>query len=87
MSQEEFDKKVKNNEFLEYAGVYGKSYGTTAVPNGWLVPLTYINIGRPSEPGDQIAKVNLIVPHTQGQYYASANVYPCLYNITYERGR
>ena len=66
---------------------YGKSYGTTAVPNGWLVPLTYINIGRPSEPGDQIAKVNLIVPHTQGQYYASANVYPCLYNITYERGR
>ena len=61
---------------------YGKSYGTTAVPNGWLVPLTYINIGRPSEPGDQIAKVNLIVPHTQGQYYASANVYPCLYNIT-----
>ena len=66
---------------------YGKSYGTTAVLNGWLVPLTYINIGRPSEPGDQIAKVNLIVPHTQGQYYASANVYPCLYNITYERGR
>lgn len=66
---------------------YGKSYGTTAVPNGWLVPLTYINIGRPSEPGDQIAKVNLIIPHTQGQYYASANVYPCLYNITYERGR
>lgn len=28
LSQEEFDKKVKNNEFLEYAGVYGKSYGT-----------------------------------------------------------
>ena len=28
MSQEEFDKKVENNEFLEYAGVYEKSYGT-----------------------------------------------------------
>ena len=28
MSQEEFDKKVANDEFLEYAGVYGKSYGT-----------------------------------------------------------
>lgn len=28
LSQEDFDKKVANNEFLEYAGVYGKSYGT-----------------------------------------------------------
>ncbi len=28
LSQEEFDKRVKNDEFLEYAGVYGKSYGT-----------------------------------------------------------
>ena len=28
MRQEEFDKKVANGEFLEYAGVYGKSYGT-----------------------------------------------------------
>ena len=28
LTQEEFDKKVENNEFLEYAGVYGKSYGT-----------------------------------------------------------
>lgn len=28
LNQEDFDKKVANNEFLEYAGVYGKSYGT-----------------------------------------------------------
>lgn len=28
MGQAEFDEKVKNNEFLEYAGVYDKSYGT-----------------------------------------------------------
>ena len=28
LSQEEFDRNVENNEFLEYAGVYGKSYGT-----------------------------------------------------------
>lgn len=61
--------------------------GSTSVPNGWLVPLTYIKIGRPSKPEEQIAKVNIIVPHTQGQYYASMNVYPCLYTITYERGR
>jgi guanylate kinase len=28
IAQEDFDKKVINNEFFEYAGVYGKSYGT-----------------------------------------------------------
>ena len=28
ISQEDFDNKIKNNEFLEYAGVYEKSYGT-----------------------------------------------------------
>lgn len=28
LTQEDFDKKVKNNEFLEYAGVYEKCYGT-----------------------------------------------------------
>ena len=47
----------------------------------------YIKVGRPSTPDEKIAKVNIIVPHTQGHYYASMNVYPCLYTITYERGR
>lgn len=28
LTQDEFDKKVANNEFLEHAGVYEKSYGT-----------------------------------------------------------
>lgn len=28
LTQEDFDKRVANDEFLEYAGVYGKSYGT-----------------------------------------------------------
>lgn len=63
------------------------AYGSTTVPSGWLVPFTYINLGRVSSEDDEIAKVNLIVPHSQGQYYASLNVYPCLYNITYMRGR
>lgn len=61
--------------------------GSTAVPNGWLVPLTYIKLGRDYDVNSEIAKVKLIVPHTQGQYYASVNVYPCLYTITYRRGR
>lgn len=60
-------------------------YGSTSVPSGWLVPLKYIKVGRVEKEGDEIAKVRLIVPHSQGQQYASANVYPCLYEITYER--
>ena len=62
-------------------------YSTASVPTGWLVPFNYINIGRQTEPDDEIAKVNLIVPSTQGHQYASSGVYPCLYTITYERGR
>lgn len=62
------------------------AYSSAAVPSGWLVPLSYINLGRPTKEGEQIAKVKLIVPHTQGQSYASQNVYPCLYEITFQRG-
>lgn len=62
-------------------------YGSTSVPSGWLVPLAYIKLGRPASENDQIAKVRIIVPHTQGQQYAVHGVYPCLYDITYERGR
>ncbi len=63
------------------------AYGSTSVPSGWLVPLTYINIGRPTNENEEIAKVKLIVPHSEGQSYASQYVYPCFYNITYQRGR
>ena len=62
-------------------------YGSTSVPSGWLVPLAYIKLGRPASENDQIAKVRIIVPHPQGQQYAVQGVYPCLYDITYERGR
>lgn len=62
-------------------------YGSTSVPSGWLVPFSYINVGRPEKESDEIASVRLIVPHTQGHQYATSGVYPCLYNITYERGR
>jgi len=73
--------------FVSGSSVMYSVYGSQAVPGGWLVPLTYINIGRPMKAGDEIAKVRLIVPHTQGQYYASQYVYPCLYEITYQRGK
>ncbi|MBQ7471616.1 MAG: DUF4827 domain-containing protein [Prevotella sp.] len=68
------------------SGLMYTTYGTASVPSGWLVPLSYINLGRHSAPGEEIAKVKLIVPHSQGQSNASQNVYPCLYDITYERG-
>lgn len=68
------------------SGVMKTFYQTSSVPAGWLIPLTYINLGRhTSEEG--IAKVRLIVPSDQGQSDASNNVYPCFYEITYMRGR
>lgn len=63
-----------------------QAYGSASVPSGWLAPLTYINIGRLENENDEIAKVQLIVPHTQGHSHASSRVYPCFYTITYERG-
>lgn len=62
-------------------------YSSAAVPSAWLVPLSYVNIGRPLNAGDEIAKVKLIVPHSEGQSDASQNVYPCLYELTMQRGR
>ena len=58
---------------------------STSVPSGWLVPLNYVNIGRPENENDEIAKVKLIVPHSQGTAEASSSVYPCYYEITYVR--
>lgn len=66
--------------------VYGQSSSSTAVPSGWLVPFTFINLGREMK-GEEVAKVKLIIPHSEGHLYASQNVTPYLYEITYQRGR
>ena len=58
---------------------------SSSVPAGWLIPLNYINIGRPESENDEIALVRLIVPHSQGTADASSSVYPCHYEITYVR--
>ena len=58
---------------------------SSSVPGGWLVPLNYINIGRPESENDEIAKVRLIVPHSQGTADASSSVSPYHYEITYVR--
>lgn len=74
-----------SGESLMYA--QNGSSSNTSVLSGWLVPLAYINIGRPVNIDDEIAKVKLIVPHDMGHSNATSGVYPCFYTITYERGR
>ncbi len=74
---------VKGESLLQ--AVYGGS--STAVPQGWLMPLGFINVGRPASATDEVAKVRIIVPHDKGHTYATQYVYPCLYDITYELGR
>lgn len=73
--------------FISGSSVMYSIYGSTSVPGGWLIPFTYINLGRQTTEEAEIAKVKLIVPHGEGQSNASSNVYPCYYVITYERGK
>ncbi len=84
-----YDKMTVTRTGSNYTGTFdsgemSSTYGTS-VPTGWLIPLAYINLGRQTDANSEIAKVKLIVPHTQGQAYASSNVYPCYYIITYQR--
>lgn len=72
------------NTTINGGGAMYYYYSSTAVPSGWLVPFTYINIGRQITEDQDIAKVRLIVPHAQGHSDASTNVYPCFYEITYQ---
>ena len=56
-----------------------------SVPSGWLVPLTYVKVGRPQSLTDECAKVRLIVPHSQGHATASSYVTPYYYELTFQR--
>ncbi|MBR5334874.1 MAG: DUF4827 domain-containing protein [Bacteroidaceae bacterium] len=60
---------------------YMSSYYGNAVPTGWLTPFPYIWLTRSAK---NIAKVNLIVPHTKGTSTAASYVYPCYYQITFQ---
>ncbi len=69
------------------SGLMLSAYGAS-VPEGWLVPLQYIYIGRQTKPEDELARVRLIVPHSQGTTNnAKSNVKPYFYDITFQRGR
>ena len=75
------------NTSVNGGGAMYAYYGSTTVPAGWLVPFTYINIGRQLTEDGEISKVRLIVPHSQGHSDASLNVYPCFYEITFQEMR
>lgn len=62
------------------------AYSTSAVPNGWLVPFAYLKMKSyiSAAPSNKIARVRLIVPHSEGTSYATQYVYPCYYEITYD---
>lgn len=66
-------------------GMMYSYHGSSSVPSGWLVPLNYVNVGRPESDDDEVSFVRLIVPHSQGTSDASSSVYPCYYEITYQR--
>ncbi len=59
------------------------SYYSASVPSGWLVPLSYINLGKgPNQ--KEWGRVKLIVPHSSGHSGASSSVYACYYEIAYQ---
>ena len=60
------------------------TYYGNYVPSAWLLPFNYIRVGRSIS---ERSKVRLIVPHSEGQSDASAKVYPCYYEITYQLAR
>ena len=66
------------------SGIMYTVWGTPYVPSGWLIPFNYIKVGREISGR---SKVRLIVPHSEGQSDASASVYPCYYEITYQLAR
>lgn len=66
--------------------IYGSSANSTAVPAGWIVPMSYINLGRQKD-DEGIALVRVLVPHSQGTATATNSVTPYFYEISYQEMR
>lgn len=67
-------------------GVMYYTYSASNVPNSWLYPLFYVNLGRYIYKDSRLAHVRLIVPSVEGQTNAQTAVYPCAYELYYEAG-
>lgn len=74
---------VYTAQFLD--GLMYRTYSSAAVPSGWLVAMPFIKIGHPTSENEECSKIRVIVPHTQGHAYASSNVIPYYYEITFEK--
>lgn len=68
---------------------YNSSYSglSSTVPSGWLIPFSWVKIGRPKTDADRIAHVRLLVPHSYGTTSASGSVQACVYDMTLQKGR
>ena len=67
-------------------GIMRRYYGTKA-PSGWLIPLPYLKLGRQLSEKDEISKLRIIVPSTEGHAIAEKHTQPYFYEITFERSR
>lgn len=65
-------------------GYMMQNYNSTAVPGGWICPFPFIRLNREL---DNLAKVKVIVPHSQGHGDAVQSVSPFYYEIDYQLGR
>lgn len=75
------------NTSINGGGAMYLTYKDVSVPTGWVKPLSFIKLGRQTTSEGGIAKVRLIVPHSEGTKSAANNVYPCFYEITYQEMR
>ena len=74
-SQEEFSKQTIPNLLTPPPLRYEDDYD----------PVKPLTLQESEDEG--IAKVRLIVPHSEGQTEAASNVYPCFYEITFQKMR
>ena len=84
-SPEEFKVTISGNSYsgsFQGNSIMYQAYESTAVPSGWLLPLRFLKVGRTTD-SKKIARVRLIVPHSEGSSWAMRHVYPCYYEITY----
>ena len=65
------------------SGTMSEYYGNS-VPSAWMLPFSYLKVGRAIP---DRSKIRLIVPHSEGTQYASSKVIPCTYEIIYQLAR
>lgn len=75
------------NTAINGGGAMYMTYKKVDVPTGWVKPLSFIRLGRQVSSDEGIAKVRLIVPHSEGTQTATTNVTPCFYEILYQEMR